>query len=223
VSTERFQAALEDFRSRHPRDSSRQREIQRFCVEELAKRGIVGAGVEVALPGAYRAKVWDVGLLDVNLISQEPQLAISCKSIISNHAGTVPNRIDDLLGEAVNLHRRFPKAVIGYLFMMSRIDESKAARERREKLAATMSEEAILEAARANGDAWFAQLGESVSRAAGRDKVDELPERFEAVSCSLFDFDQPPPFPVQYHPQTDEPKDFFDRLVAIHQERFTAS
>lgn len=38
--------------------------------------------------------------------------------------GTVPNRVDDLLGETVSLHRTFPQAVLGYLFMMSRRDEA---------------------------------------------------------------------------------------------------
>ncbi len=216
MSTARFQAALEDFRSRHPRDSTRQRAIQGYCVEELQARGVEGVGVEVVLPGFYRNKVWDVGLV----VGDKARLGISCKSIIANHAGTVPNRIDDLLGEVVNLHRQSPNCIIGYLFMMARVDESQAARKRREKLAATMTAEEIRDAARANGDRWFAQLGESVSRAAGRRDASDLPEKFEAVSCSLFDFDQLPPFPVQCHPTTLAPTDFFDALAGIYRERY---
>ena len=74
------------------------------------------------MAGAYRTKKWDVGLVEKG----KPVLGISCKSIVSNHGGTVPNRVDDMLGEAANVHRAYPKAVLGYLFMMSRIDESQA-------------------------------------------------------------------------------------------------
>ncbi len=114
--------AMRLFRARHPRASNRQEDIQLYCVQELTKRGLIGASIEVIMPGFYRAKAWDVGLI----VDGEPRLGISCKSIISNHAGTVPNRVDDMLGEAVSLHRAHPRAVLGYLFMMSRLDESKA-------------------------------------------------------------------------------------------------
>src|SRR4051794_20017968 len=113
-------AAMEEFRTRHPRASNRQEAIQLYCVAEIEKRGLHGADIEVPMPGYYREKKWDVGLL----VGDEPRLAISCKSIVSNHGGTVPNRVDDMLGEAASLPRAFPRAVLGYLFMMSRRDES---------------------------------------------------------------------------------------------------
>src|SRR4051812_39394024 len=108
--------AMQLFRLRHARDSTRQHAIQRFCCAELKKRGLQGAQIEVAMPAHYRTKKWDVGLV----VDGEPRLGISCKSIVSNHPGTVPNRVDDMLGEAVSLHRAYPRAVLGYLFMMSR-------------------------------------------------------------------------------------------------------
>jgi Restriction endonuclease XhoI len=208
---------MEEFRLRHVRASTRQEAIQQFCCDELAARGLEGAFVEVNLSGAYRTKKWDVGLV----VDDEPRLGISCKSIISNHGGTVPNRVDDMLGEAVNLHREWPDAVIGWLFMMSRVDESVAAIRKRAKATANGVPLAEIERkARADGDAWFERLGESVSRASGRVSRDDLPERFEAVSCSLLEFDRPPPFPVKYHPKTPDPDDFFDLLVAIYKSRF---
>ncbi len=129
---------MRQFRLRHARASNRQEPIQTYCCEELHRRGLLGARIEVILPGAYRDKVWDVGRL---ADSGEVTLGISCKSIISNHAGTVPNRIDDMLGEAVNLHRRWPRAVIGYLFMMARTDESQYQTKRRAGLIAAGSSE----------------------------------------------------------------------------------
>jgi len=209
---------MRQFRLRQARASNRQVAIQTYCCDELERRGLLGARIEVILPGAYRNKKWDVGRLSA---SEDVTLGISCKSIISNHGGTVPNRIDDMLGEAVNLHRRWPSAVLGYLFMMARIDESvSATKQRAARIQAGATESSVLEAARKNGDYWFQRLGESVSQASGRTSIEDFPEKFEATSCSLLDFDLGEPYPVQYHPATPSPDAFFDQLVAIHRERF---
>ncbi len=205
--------AMHEFRKRHARASTRQEAIQRFCCAELKRRGLDGAEIEVDMPGAYRDKKWDVGLLGNGV----PELGISCKSIISNHAGTVPNRVDDMLGEAANLHRRFPDAVLGYFFMMSRIDESKATQKRTEALGG-MSE-ARLTQLQEKGDRWFERLVGSVSRAAGRSGPEGRPEMFEAVSCSQVDFTVSP-FAIVVHKGPMSPDDFFDCLVDLHRQRF---
>ncbi|MDQ1685221.1 MAG: hypothetical protein QOC82_1958 [Frankiaceae bacterium] len=205
------------FRLRQARASDRQEAIQLYCCDELRARGLRAAEIEVPIAGAYRTKRWDVGMV----IDSEPRLAISCKSIIANHGGTVPNRVDDMLGEAVNLHRRWPRAVIGYLFMMARVDESLASTRRRQHLRARgYPEDVILEEARESGGRWFARLGESVSQASGRESEADLPEMFEAVSCSLVGFEVSPLFPVEYHPSTPRPAEFFDILAETYTERF---
>lgn len=201
------------FRERHPRDSTRQEAIQLYCCGELEKRGLIGAEIEVDMPGAYRVKKWDVGLIE----GGKPQLGISCKSIVSNHAGTVPNRVDDMLGEAANVHRAFPKTVLGYLFMMSRVDESQATQKRTKALGGMRS--ARVTELQENGDYWFERLVESVSKAAGRSGPRARPEMFEAVSCSQVDF-MVEPYAVVVHEGAMSPEDFFDRLVEIHHERF---
>lgn len=206
-----------DFRGRLARANNRQQAIQLYCCHELATRGIVGARSEVRLGGAYRDKDWDVAVT----AGDEPLLAISCKSIMGNHGGTVPNRVDDLLGEAANVHRRWPNAVLGYLFMMSRVDESTASVRRRDNnLARGHAEEMLLASARADGARWFDRLARSAARAAGRTGPDDLPEKFEAVSCALIGFEAPAPFPIEYHPATSTPDGFFDLLAAIYCARF---
>lgn len=206
--------ALEDFRSRHPRDPNRQRAIQRYCCQELAARGIAGALPEVEMPAAYRNKIWDVGLI----VAGKPRLAISCKSIIANHGGTAPNRIDDMLGEAVSLHRAHPDAVLGYMFMMSCRDESKRTEAQTEKLGGLTAErQAKL---RADADQWFDTLVDSVGRAGGRQGPDDLPEQFEAVSCSQVDFDSNP-YKVGVHQSALSPEQFFDLLAEIYFDRFS--
>jgi hypothetical protein len=205
--------AMRVFRTRHPRASNRQEAIQLYCCEELRRRGLQGVEIETGMPGAYRTKKWDVG----RLVDGEPTLGISCKSIISNHGGTVPNRVDDMLGEAANLHRVFPKAVLGYLFMMGRVDESRATQKKTEKAGGMTP--ARLAQLQGDGDTWFERLVRSVSRASGRTGPDDHPEKFEVVSCSQVDF-MTEPYEVVVHEGGLSPDAFFDRLVEIHQQRF---
>lgn len=201
------------FRTRHARASNRQEDIQRYCCAELKRRGLQGAEIEVAMPGHYRAKKWDVGLM----IGNQPRLGISCKSIISNHGGTVPNRVDDMLGEAVSLHRAYPKAVLGYLFMMSRRDESVKTARDTEALGGLTK--ARLRKLNDDADYWFERLVESVSIASNRTGPRDWLEKFEVVSCSQIDFDKKP-FGVVIHEGALSPDDFFDRLVEIYHTRF---
>jgi hypothetical protein len=205
--------AMKLFREKHPRASTRQEAIQLYCCEELAKRGLAGAEMERTMPGHYRPKKWDVGLL----VEGEPRLGISCKSIISNHGGTVPNRVDDMLGEAVSLHRAYPRAVLGYLFMMSRRDESEATKRRTDAVGGlTAARKAKLQE---DADRWFERLVESVSTAANRKSPKDWLEKFEVVSCSQIDFNKRP-YGVVVHSGALSPDAFFDRLVAIYRERF---
>lgn len=157
-------AALVDFKSRSPRSARRMEPIQTYCIEQLDARGLAGCDIEKTVRVAYKRKAWDVVKLGPD---NRPQLAITCRSIISNHGGTVPNRIDDLLGEGVSLHRAFPNAVAGYLLVMSLRDE------RREAGSAPPARD------------WFAQLVASVTRVGGRGSPQDLPERFEAIACLL--------------------------------------
>jgi hypothetical protein len=195
--------ALVDFKSRSPRSARRMEPIQNYCVTQLAGRG-VDSEIERTIRVAYKRKAWDVVTLGED---GRPQLAITCRSIISNHGGTVPNRIDDLLGEGVSLHRAFPNAVAGYLLVMSLRDE------RRPVGSAVPARD------------WFAKLVASVTRVGGRGSAQDLPERFEAISCLLVDFDATPYELVDaiVYPADADNRDyyeFFDVLAGEHSERF---
>jgi hypothetical protein len=204
---------MREFRQRDRRASNRQEAIQDYCVAELERRELHGAGIEVLMPARYREKRWDVGLVEAG----EARLAISCKSIVRNHSGTVPNRVDDMLGEAVSLHRAFPRAVLGYLFMMSRRDESDKIAKKTEQLGGLTPER--LQQLHGDADRWFERLVDSVSRASGRVDEHDLPEKFEVVSCSQVDFDVEP-YGVVVHEGALGPDAFFDRLVELYRERF---
>ncbi|MEW6666795.1 MAG: hypothetical protein AB1512_16460 [Thermodesulfobacteriota bacterium] len=54
---------------------------------------------------------------------RQSQIAISLKSLLTNLGGTVPNRIDDLMGEVANLQMYSPEVAIGYLMLFNVEDD----------------------------------------------------------------------------------------------------
>jgi hypothetical protein len=57
-------------------------------------------------------------------LAEKPRLLVSLKSILRNLSGTVPNRLDDLMGEAANVQQLSPEIVIGYVVIMDEAGDS---------------------------------------------------------------------------------------------------
>jgi hypothetical protein len=95
--------------------TARLRVLAEFCVQELSELGMPGARIDPEIPGFARAKDWDVAWFHHG----KARLAISLKSLLTNLGGTVPNRIDDLIGEAANLQMHSPETVIGYVMIFN--------------------------------------------------------------------------------------------------------
>lgn len=91
-----------------------------FCVQELTRRGLKGVEKEASIPGAGREKKWDVAWQ----YDSKYRLGISLKSLLKNLGGTVPNRIDDLIGEVANAQLRSPEIVIGYIMIFNVAEDS---------------------------------------------------------------------------------------------------
>lgn len=72
-----------------------------------------GSGGELRIRGLARAKDWDVAY---NFAGKD-RLLVSLKSIWNNAGGTIPNRLDDLMGEAANVQQMAPEIVIGYIML----------------------------------------------------------------------------------------------------------
>lgn len=89
--------------------------LAEFCVQELTRRGLHGAAKEASIPGAGRRKRWDVAWQ----YDGKYRLGLSLKSILKNLGGTVPNRIDDLIGEVANAQLLSPEIVIGYVMIFN--------------------------------------------------------------------------------------------------------
>ncbi len=107
-----------------PTSTLRLRSLAEYCVEQLAVRGLAGAGKDRIIPGGGRPKEWDVAWEH----ESKYRLAISLKSILRNIAGTVPNRIDDLMGEVANVQMYSPEIVVGYIMVVDRSLEPASAR-----------------------------------------------------------------------------------------------
>lgn|SRR5574341_858630 len=95
-----------------------------YCTEELTRRGLPSAEREVIIPGGGRDKQWDVAWK----LHEKYRLAISLKSILKNLSGTVPNRIDDLMGEVANVQMYSPEIVLGYLTVFDVSQDSPSSR-----------------------------------------------------------------------------------------------
>ncbi len=105
-------------------DAGRLHLLARFCVEAFDREGLPGVrggkANEVGIRGLGRQKDWDLAYV----LAGKPRLLISLKSILKNLAGTVPNRLDDLMGEAANVQQLSPEIVIGYVVIMDEKEDS---------------------------------------------------------------------------------------------------
>lgn len=110
--------AVDDLLSRKAQDSGRLDILATFCKEAFSAAGLAGVqggkADEAGIRGLGRQKDWDLAYL----LAEKPRLLISLKSILKNLSGTVPNRLDDLMGEAANVQQLSPEIVIGYVVIM---------------------------------------------------------------------------------------------------------
>lgn len=88
-------------------------ELAQFCLQQLEKRGLLNAETDVDIQGGGRTKNWDIAWKH----DGKYRLVISLKSILKNLGGTVPNRIDDMIGEVTNIQMFSPEIVVGYLIV----------------------------------------------------------------------------------------------------------
>src|SRR6266851_8800769 len=110
--------AVDDLFARKKQDSGRLNKLATYCIEAFDAAGLPGVrggkADEVGIRGLGRQKDWDLAFV----LADKPRLLISLKSILKNLSGTVPNRLDDLMGEAANVQQLSPEIVIGYVVIM---------------------------------------------------------------------------------------------------------
>ena len=92
-----------------------------FCIQELTRRGLKGVEKEASIPRAGREKKWDVAWWRYD---GKYRLGVSLKSLLKNLGGTVPNRIDDMIGEVANAQLHSPEIVTGYIMIFNIAEDS---------------------------------------------------------------------------------------------------
>ena len=115
---------IDDLLGRQTQDAGRLNLLASYCIEAFGNLGLKGVrggkADEVGIRGLGRQKDWDLAYV----LAGKPRLLISLKSILRNLAGTVPNRLDDLMGEAANVQQLSPEIVIGYVVIMDESQDS---------------------------------------------------------------------------------------------------
>ena len=116
--------AVDDLLQRKTQDSGRLDKLAEYCIEAFALAGLPGVSGgkanEVGIRGLGRQKDWDLAFV----LAGKPRLLVSLKSILKNISGVVPNRLDDLMGEAANVQQLSPELVIGYVVIMDQAEDS---------------------------------------------------------------------------------------------------
>lgn len=120
--------AIDDLLTRATQDSGRLNMLASYCIAEFMRHGLKGVrggkADEVGIRGFGRQKDWDLAFV----LADKPRLLVSLKSILKNLSGTVPNRLDDLMGEAANVQQLQPEVVIGYVVIID-VAEDKVRRD----------------------------------------------------------------------------------------------
>lgn len=164
--------------------------LARFCVGELAGRGLQGAVTEAKLPGGGREKSWDVAWR----LDDKPRLAISLKSLLKNLGGTVPNRVDDLMGEVTNVQMYSPEIVTGYIMLFNVAEDTYSPRHQ---------------------STWSELLKTRITRLSGRRPPSWSIGMIEASLFLEVDFSEGP----RLVSGAADAGPFFDRLVAAVRDR----
>jgi len=110
-----LEQVIHDIASRRATDAGRLAALADFAKQEFGRFGLPGVrggeGGELKVGGIARTKKWDVAYEFAGKL----RLLVSLKSMWKNISGTVPNRLDDLMGEVANVQQFMPEVVIGYV------------------------------------------------------------------------------------------------------------
>lgn len=119
-----LEQVIEAISLRHTKDPGRLIPLANFAKQEFATFGLAGVrggdGGELRVGGVARTKAWDVAYE----FAGKFRLLVSLKSMWENISGTVPNRLDDLMGEVANVQQFMPEVVTGYILIFDATKDS---------------------------------------------------------------------------------------------------
>ena len=180
-----------------------------FCAHELSVRGFpehalhprqtpVKGRKRVRLLGGYMPKEIDVC---VTVPDSGPLLAISVKSQMSSIIKNTMNRFEEYVGDATNLHTRFPMLVLGFMMLIP------------------VHEETFRRGKPTDG---LQRIAELLERSNARRVVTEPSGSYEVSCLLLVDFEPTPPRLSTVFPPNNSSlrvEQFFDKLVELYRQR----
>lgn len=142
--------------------------------------------------------------IDVCYIVEDtgPLLAVSVKSQMSSIAKNAINRFEEYVGDAANLHTRYPLLVLGFLLVVPVCDET-------------------FDLQTGQPKELLGRVSALLEQATGRVPTGN-PGSYEASALLVVDFDQDPPAVHPEYPAPDSPlriERFFDRLMGEYWQR----
>jgi hypothetical protein len=112
-----IEAVIDTVIKKPPQSSDRLLALADFVISQLAIQGLPGAqggsARELKVAGLARVKNWDVAYE----FAGKFRLLVSLKSMWKNAGGSIPNRLDDHMGEIANVQQLRPEIVIGYIVL----------------------------------------------------------------------------------------------------------
>jgi hypothetical protein len=112
-----LEAVIDAVMQKPTQSSDRLRAMADFVCGQLQDHGLPGArggsSGELKVAGLAREKDWDVAYE----FAGKFRLLVSLKSMWRNAGGTIPNRLDDHMGEIANVQQLRPEIVIGYVVL----------------------------------------------------------------------------------------------------------
>lgn len=148
--------------------------------------------------GAYHAKEVDVSAV---LDETGPLVVISVKAPVSSVAKNAVNRYEEAIGDATNLHTRFPMLVFGFLMVLPKVVE----------LYGPNGPTPALE-----------RLEGLIAATSNRRTITDPPGGYEAAAIAVVDYGVDPPELLPDAPTISSGlriEDFVDRLIGFHRER----
>lgn len=163
--------------------------------------------------GAYFPKEMDVW---VGADSSGPLLGISFKSMMRGVGQNVNNRWEELVGDAANIHSRFPMLSLGYVMILPAMSFKGSG--------ADEMPEPLIDPSTGGPTNLALQIERKLLGIRGRKQPVELPSVYEEVALAVFDFGLKRP---KLHPDFPRPESplrierFYEELVGHFQRRNT--
>ncbi len=149
--------------------------------------------------GAYHQKEVDVSVV---VEGSGPLVVVSVKAPTSSVGKNAVNRYEEGIGEATNLHTRFPMLVFGFLMVLPKVPELYVDGE--------------------GPTSRFRTVEKLLGGTSTRRAITDPPGGYEAAALALVDYDLDVPALISDAPAPESPlrlERFFDTLVELHHQR----